>query len=284
MFVRMSRKELYQLCYSWLKKTFDEGEASAMMKILTEYLKWPPADKFDAQTTEEEYKLATGIIERLCKHEPIQYITGTSWFYNMEFDVNPSVLIPRPETEELVHEAINFLKTLECPRILDIGTGSGCIPITIAKKTVACCVMSVDVSEHAISTAQSNAIKLKADVHLIEMDFLNEANWPDLLKFDCIISNPPYIPLSSKTKLEKNVVEYEPGLALFVEDDKPLLFYEAIMKFGKTHLEDKGRIFVELNQDLAEETKELFDRNGYTTTIKKDINDNPRILIATRSR
>jgi len=284
MFVMMTRKELYQYCFEGISNIHSDGEASAMSKLLAEKLGWKPAKLKDDMVVEnEEIEFINEAISRISKHEPIQYITGNAWFCNMLFDVNPSVLIPRPETEELVAEAIKFLNGLDCPRIIDIGSGSGCIPVSIAKKIEACCIVSVDVSDKAIETAVQNADKLKAHVHFITMNFLDENNWSEFDRFDCIISNPPYIPENEKARLDKNVAEYEPSLALFVKDGNPLLFYEAILKFAKSHLSGRGKIFLEVHQDHAPGTKQLFEKNNFTAEIKKDINRNERMLIATRS-
>ncbi len=217
-------------------------------------------------------------IDRLINHEPIQYIIEKSWFYRHEFKVNKNVLIPRPETEELIQHIIKN-NSSENPSIIDIGTGSGCIAISL-KKDITCQVTAIDISEQALSIADYNANKLEADITFKSINFIDESKWNNLGYYDIIVSNPPYIKNKEQSEMHKNVLEYEPHLALFVEDDDPLLFYRKIAMFGKSNLNPNGYIYVEINDSLGEETTNLFQEYQYNTAIYKDLQGKERIIVA----
>ena len=219
------------------------------------------------------------ITSRLKNNEPVQYILNEAWFYDLPFYVNKAVLIPRPETEELVDWIIKENMN-SAPTILDIGTGSGCIPVILKRKIFKSEVFSCDVSEAALSVAEKNARKHKTEITFLHLNFLEDNNWKQLPTTDIIVSNPPYIPLKDKETMQKNVVEYEPGTALFVEDNDPLIFYNAIAKAGKMLLKENGQIYVEIHEDLGYETTELFNSNGYSTTLKKDMQGKNRFVKA----
>ena len=212
------------------------------------------------------------------KHEPIQYITGKAWFYQYIFNVNQHVLIPRPETEELVQNIIQD-NQLNCPSIIDIGTGSGCIPISL-KKNMEAEITAIDISYEALSVATKNAKELSASIHFKQLNFLDESNWDELSCYDIIVSNPPYIRKKEKESMYNNVLNHEPHLALFVEDNNPLIFYEKIARFGNTHLKNQGTIWVEINEALPNETKYVFEKEHYTTLIYNDLQGKSRILKA----
>ncbi|MBI3882925.1 MAG: peptide chain release factor N(5)-glutamine methyltransferase [Sphingobacteriales bacterium] len=163
-------------------------------------------------------------LHQLLLHKPIQYILGEAWFYNMKLQVNEHVLIPRPETEELVEAVINDHKEKTSLQIIDIGTGSGCIPIALEKHLPAATIHALDFSEPALSIAKDNSFEHNAEIDFIQLDFLDETTWKTLGMFDVIVSNPPYIPLHEKKGMNKNVTSYEPHSALFVPDEQPLLF------------------------------------------------------------
>jgi release factor glutamine methyltransferase len=193
-------------------------------------------------------------------------------------------LIPRPETEELVDWVVECSKSkLAGNRVLEIGTGSGCIAIAIKTALPANSLTALDISEPALAIARKNAERLKTPIQFLASDFLEESNWEALPKYAVIASNPPYIPISEKAKLDKNVTAWEPGVALFVPDNDPLLFYRKIAAFGKKHLEKDGVIFVECHQDFAKATQEMFVAMGYETQLKKDLFDNERMLKAVLS-
>ena len=217
-------------------------------------------------------------IQQVNNHRPIQYILGECQFYGRTFAVSEDVLIPRPETEELVREVIHYCKQQRRPlRIIDIGTGSGCIPITLALESKDTEVYATDVGENALTIAKLNAQSLHASVQFNLHDILKE----DLMvkKIDVVVSNPPYITHSEKDKMKKNVLQFEPHLALFVPDDDPLLFYKAIAAKSKKVLNDGGLIAVEINEQSGNNVATLFSDTGFTSVeVIKDIFGNERIV------
>lgn len=218
------------------------------------------------------------IINRLKRYEPIQYILGETEFYNLPFNVNPSVLIPRPETEELVDW---LLRTEHAPgaHILDIGTGSGCIAIAVKKFRPEVNVTAVDISEEAIKTACRNALLNKVHVDFYVADVRD----PDLFpgrRFDVFISNPPYVRESEKTRMEENVLAWEPEDALFVPDDDPLKQYRMIVALARKNLHSEGWLFLEINEKMGEEIQVLLRGEFRNIEIENDINGKPRMVRA----
>jgi len=280
-----SLQEAFQQLRQKLAACYDESEATAMAHELLEHI----TGKNKLQRLTEKTTLLTAGQEasftaaenRLLLGEPLQYVTGIQWFSGNPFFVNSHVLIPRPETQELVDWVIQDRKNRKDTSFLDIGTGSGCIPVTLKLNMPDASVTSCDISKEALEVAQRNAVNLHADVRFIEFDFLDTHNWPALDRFDVIISNPPYIPLAERKSLEKNVRDFEPATALFVPDDDALLFYRQIALFGKTHLTPGGAIYCELHKDYATKTKALFEAMNYEhVTIRKDMHGNDRMLKA----
>jgi len=222
----------------------------------------------------------------LLNHKPLQYVLGFCWFHHLKFSVNDSVLIPRPETEELVSLVINDQKKnseRETPgkiRILDIGTGSGCIPISLKKYLPGAELTAIDLSEKALLVAKENALAHHTEINFIQMDFLDEENWKNLPLFDVIISNPPYIPLGEKEELDKNVTEFEPHIALFVPDEDPLVFYRKIARFGMEHLSNQGRIYLETHAHYARPAADLFRDHYPGVKIKQDFLGRDRMILA----
>jgi release factor glutamine methyltransferase len=221
----------------------------------------------------EDLEFLQKSISDLKKHIPIQYIIGTTEFYGLPFLVNEHVLIPRPETEELVSWIIESLK-IESRKskvhILDIGTGSGCIPISLAKNIPNATVSAIDISLEALKTAKNNAQLNKTDVNFIEKDILNTAELPET--YDIIVSNPPYVRELEKAEMHKNVLAHEPHLALFVTNENPLLFYDKIAELAKKHLSKNGNLYFEINQYLGYETIELLKQKGFSNIeLRKDI-------------
>ena len=232
------------------------------------------------QLNNKNIKQLSDAFSQLLQHKPIQYVLGEAWFYHLKYKVNENVLIPRPETEELVEMVINSRKSLITdPHILDIGTGSGCIAIAIKKNMPAAVVSAIDVSEAALTVAKENAKQHNTAINFIQMDLLDESTWGQLPQYHVIISNPPYIPKKEKDNLAKNVVDYEPHLALFVPDKDPLLFYNKIAALGRSHLNSNGKIYLEVHEDLAKEAKALFDKHYSYAEIKKDMFGRERMLI-----
>jgi len=219
------------------------------------------------------------ILHRINSYEPVQYILGKADFYGLTFDVDPSVLIPRPETEELVRLAIRALqsRTSTGQRVLDIGTGSGCIPIAVKRAHPNSEVFATDNSENALNVARQNAKNLRADITFLHHDILT--NEIPLQRLDIIISNPPYISVKEKSTMSKNVLDYEPHGALFAPEDDALIFYRAIGSKAKTALLPNGLLFVEINERFGAEVRRLFESQGFLNAeIHKDLSDKDRIV------
>ncbi len=229
--------------------------------------------------TAKEQNSINEALKELIQQKPIQYVLGEADFYDLKFKVNEYTLIPRSETEELVHKIIAECRNLS-PRILDIGTGSGCIPIVLAKHINGASISSVDISEEAIAVARQNAVNNSVNVEFLHRDILN---WEvdEWKKYDIIVSNPPYVCNSEKAAMSNNVLAYEPHTALFVEDDNPLIFYIAIADFAKKYLNDKGKIYLEINENLGQETLQMLADKGFSNLqLLKDMNGRDRIVIA----
>nr|WP_287935613.1 peptide chain release factor N(5)-glutamine methyltransferase [Algoriphagus sp.] len=230
----------------------------------------------------EKDTLPSGLIhdfERLKLGEPIQYILGHGPFYGREFEVTQDTLIPRNETEELVHLIIK-----ENPgignKILDIGTGTGCIPITLFLEMKEAKVYGLDVSERALEVARRNAKKLHAVVNFLNCDILSDH--PAISELDLLVSNPPYVPQKDQSEMHRNVVDFEPHLALFVPDEDPLIFYRVIGEKGKSLLKKGGRLYFEIYEKAAKEIKELLEKQGYDrVTVHSDLNGKERMITAT---
>ena len=218
-------------------------------------------------------------LTQLLQNKPVQYVLGEAWFYKMRLKVNEHVLIPRPETEELVQWIVDDISSSESKQIVDIGTGSGCIAIALKKELPTSTIMALDVSKEALKLARENASLQKATIQLKEINFLNPSSWTTLPAFNIIVSNPPYIPAGNKTKLAKNVVDFEPHIALFVDED-PLIFYSSIARFALTHLTPGGSIYLEVHEDFANEVKTTFNEQKLECVIRKDIFGRDRMVKA----
>lgn len=216
------------------------------------------------------------IVKDLKKHKPLAYILGEWEFYGLPFKVNEHTLIPRPETEELVQLILDENNN-ENASILDIGTGSGCIAIAFKKNRPNASVSAFDVSIQALETAKNNALLNDVAIHFQEIDILTTKQLKT--NYDLIVSNPPYIPLKDMNEMDKNVTDFEPHLALFVEDNNPLIFYKAIAELAKKHLTNHGKLYVEIHEKLGDKVKALFESIGFKeVVIVKDINEKDRIV------
>ncbi len=278
--------KLYNQFREELEKIYPAGEAGAITAMVFEHAGLSKTTLRAGATDELDtgwWLKMTGWLEQLKKGVPVQYVLGHAWFYHLTFKVSPAVLIPRPETEELVKHALEFLKEVKKPVVLDIGTGSGCIAVAVKKNNPAVMVSAVDISNEALNIAKENAAANEVTINFTELDFLDHSSWDQLGICDCIISNPPYIPLQEAVLLDKNVTEHEPHSALFVPNDQPLLFYEAIAAFATEHLGENGKIFVETHEDLAEKVAAVFLTKGFTAFILKDIFGKQRFVKAGRS-
>ena len=220
------------------------------------------------------------IVNRLLQHEPIQYILGETEFYGLKFHTSPEVLIPRSETEELVDWIISEAND-GCKSMLDIGTGSGCIPIVIDKNTCMDRIDGWDISEDALQIARKNALRNDSKVHFSNHDILDPSGFVEDVKWDVIVSNPPYVLREEASLMERNVLDFEPHLALFVPDSDPLLFYRAIAKFANVHLKIHGSLFFEINEKMGEQTVQLLKESGFDDILtRKDFQGKERMIRA----
>ena len=221
------------------------------------------------------------ILQRLQTGEPIQYILGHTEFYGLPFNVNPSVLIPRPETEELVEWVLNTVGTsqLTTSNILDIGTGSGCIAISLKKNLPRATVSAIDISTKALEKAKQNADLNNVKIDFIHADILNIKSEIEIPKSDIIVSNPPYVTQHDKTQMHTNVTDFEPHTALFVPEDDPLLFYNAIADYALNNLSTTGLLFFEINENLGKQTVELLNSKHFKNIeLRKDMSGRDRMI------
>ncbi len=271
-----------------LRTIYEEGEATQITDWMIEHITGSKKTermlyKNAVLTNEEEIQLLN-YTERLLKHEPVQYVLNESWFFGCKFYVDKNVLIPRSETEELVEWIItNCRFPAKGLKILDIGTGSGCIPISLKRKITTAEIWACDISPGALDVAKRNAASSGTDINFIQLDFLDKEQWQLLSCFDIIISNPPYVPEIDKKEMNSNVLQYEPATALFVPDNDSLVFYKAIVAFGKTHLNKSGSIYVEIHESSGNATMEIFQSAGYTVELKKDMQQKDRMIKATKN-
>lgn len=244
------------------------------------------ADK-DMVLSPEQSEEADQIIERLTNYEPIHYVLGETEFFNLKFKVNPDVLIPRPETEELVEWVSDDLKFVESSsdsaeqnvKILDIGTGCGCIPVALKKHHPKAQISAMDVSAEALVVAKENGVLNQTDVGFFQDDILNPK--ADERKWNIIVSNPPYIPLDEKVDIDKQVKSYEPHVALFSPTEEPLLFYHSIAKYALQHLEPDGKIYLETHKNLSRDVAMLLGEYGFKDVIiRTDMSGNERMVRA----
>lgn len=225
----------------------------------------------------------TEILNRLLTNEPIQYILGETEFYGLKFTVTPDVLIPRAETEELVDWIISE-ETTYCKSLLDIGTGSGCIPIAIDKNSDIGKVDGWDISEQALQIARSNAIRNDSKVVFSHQDIFAPTGMTDLSQWDVIVSNPPYVLMEESGLMERNVVDFEPHVALFVPDHDPLIFYRAIARFAAVHLLLHGSLYFEINEAMGEQTTKLLEESGFQDIqIRRDLQGKSRMIKARKA-
>lgn len=267
-----------------LKNIQDEQEIESFFFIITEYLhnlkRVDVALNPNFELSEDEVQKWNAILADLQQEKPIQYITGEAWFYGLKFEVNEKTLIPRPETEELVEWIIESQKLKvqsQKLEILDIGTGSGCIPISLKANLPQVNVSAIDVSEKALEMSKRNAELNNVEVNFIQNNILEVGDLNQ--HFDIIVSNPPYVRNLEKEEIKKNVLDYEPHLALFVEDIDALLFYRKISQLALKNLSPNGLLFFEINQYLGKETVELLQNLGFKNIeLRKDMFGNDRMI------
>jgi release factor glutamine methyltransferase len=280
----MSIELAYQQLAQQLETLYEKREASNIANWVIEHItglkRMDRIIQKNASLTPEQELELTEKTSLLLTAQPVQYVLGEAWFAGNPYFVDASVLIPRPETEELVEWILTDDLIKNFRHFLDIGAGSGCIPITLKLKKPHAFVLSFDISKEALAIAQINATKLNADVHFMEVDILDETRWHNFPIFDCIVSNPPYIKDTERSSMAKHVTEFEPSLALFVRDEDPLVFYRKIALFALDHLEAHGNIYLEINEALGKEVLTLYEGLGYTTELRKDLSGRDRMVKA----
>ena len=281
----MNLKDLKIYFITELSPVFELSEIDVLFYRLVEHqLSLSKIDvilKSDFEVKSENQLFFKSAIQELKEEKPIQYIIGSTDFYGLSFKVTEATLIPRPETEELVDWIMKDHSDKNKLSILDIGTGSGCIPICLAKNLPKGSISTLDVSEEAIKVAQENSKMNEAVVEFINDDILTYSS--DSNKYDVIVSNPPYVRHLEKPEIKKNVLAYEPHLALFVEDSDPLIFYRKIAEFAIENLTNNGVLYFEINQYLGQETVNLVKSYGFTSVeLRKDLSGNDRMLKASR--
>lgn len=265
-----------------LYSIYGEGEANSIARIVFE----DAFKMYDLASQRKFPKEHLGYLNeiqgRLIQHEPVQYILGEADFYGYKFKVNPDVLIPRQETEELVFWIKNTVEELfrkNVIKMLDVGTGSGCIPISLKKLLQNVEVHALDISQGAIKIGKENALRNKVEINFLHQDILDTAGWESLPEFDIIVSNPPYIPYRESDLMPENVKQFEPHLALFVENEDPIIFYKMIAKFAKRNLRKGGFLFFEINEFNAPEVLSMLQNNGFTEVIlKQDLDGKDRMI------
>ena len=280
----MNLSELEELFEIELEPIYDANESRALFSLAAEQVLGVRPLKLKLTNTDQvsfinEQKILS-ILNDLMMGKPIQHILEEAHFYGLVFKVNASVLIPRPETEELVDWIIQELRTRPDKKfqILDVGTGSGCIPIALKKNLPDTEITSIDVSAKALDVATENADKMGASVNFIEADILDFSTDS---QFDIIVSNPPYITPKEKIQMHENVLAYEPHLALFVTEEDPLVFYKAIANLALNTLASGGRLFFEINSFLGPETVQMLSEKGFSLVeLRKDIQGNDRMIKA----
>ncbi len=290
----MKIKELKKYFVDSISELYPSEEVQSFFNLLAEkHLEMSRIEivlNSDTSISEAKITKFNKAIQRLKNFEPIQYIIGETEFYGLPFKVDKNVLIPRPETEELVSwvlESVSVISDIERSRnelssILDIGTGSGCIPISIASKLPKPNITALDISKKALEVAKQNAKLNKVNINFIEADILNDKAWNlefKNLEFDVIVSNPPYVRELEKEQMKPNVIDHEPATALFVKDEDPLLFYRKIAIFCQQYLKEKGTLFFEINEYLSNGVCEMLTIEGFKNIeVKKDIFNKNRMV------
>jgi release factor glutamine methyltransferase len=281
-------REVFALFKQTLNAVYDANEIEALTLLIINEISGSSKAQIKAfpekEITIEQAKRLNEILSRTKTGEPVQYILGYTEFYGLPFNVNPTVLIPRPETEELVEWVLTSVNDKHSKAsILDIGTGSGCIAISIKKNLPGASVSAIDISTGALDTAKQNTQLNGVDVDFIQADILNFKSEIEDPKFGIIISNPPYVTLYDKTQMHTNVTDFEPHSALFVPEDDPLIFYRAIANFALVNLVENGLLFLEINESLGKETVELLESKGFKAIVlRKDMSGRDRMIRGTK--
>lgn len=271
----------------WIENELADGheiaECAAISRtLLLHHFNEEPKNWLKIQQTvipPSHISLLTEQIKRLQQHEPLQYVLAEAWFCNLNFTVGPGVLIPRPETEELVEWVTSHCRfPIQQLSLLDIGTGSGCIAIALKRRIRAATVWAIDKSTNALDIAKNNARRLGTPISFKEMDILDETQWENLPAFDLIISNPPYIPVEEKVEMAKQVLDFEPPMALFAINNDPLLFYKKITSLFLLKKNKGAQLFFELNPKYALAIAQLFQESGLQVELKMDMQGKNRMI------
>lgn len=284
--MRATRAEILRFISQQIEHLYDQRERMNIARMVAAALSGESEMKYLVEGAEvvEIPELESKVME-LSEGRPVQYVIGHSEFCGLDIEVKEGVLIPRPETEELVAWAIEKSSGIEQSRILDICTGSGCIALALADRLRGASVTAVDISDEALEIARRNEERLQLGVEFIKDDAL--AHLPQLegRKFDVIVSNPPYIPISERESMHVNVVNFEPSIALFVADNDPLIFYREIALTAKQMLAENGYLLFEIHQPLAQQTVEMLQELGYDAVeLRNDCFDKPRMICSQLSR
>lgn len=282
----MTNYELEKRVIEAIQPLYGQVEARSIQRFLFScYADIEPARYLLLRMEEADKFLEKNVLDalpQLAEYIPVQYVTGKTWFCGHEFYVKSGVLIPRPETEELVMMIIKKISHRKDLQLLDIGTGSGAIAISLAISLSDVQITAIDISNIAIEVSNKNAVSNKADVKFIQADILNENCWSEFSRFNLIVSNPPYVKQSERSSMKRNVLDYEPELALFVEDSDPLSFYRKISEFALQHLEPKGELWFEINETEGENINNMLINLGFSNIqVYKDINYKNRFVCAT---
>lgn len=255
-----------------LNKIYSESEAKAIEQLLLDFI--------EEQDNTDQIHAAERVLRQVVDQTPVQYIIGKTWFSDFEVMLNEHVLIPRPETDELVHWILQEEQSERHNEVWDIGTGSGCIALALKRHAPNWQVMASDSSEKSLACAQANAERLGLQIQWHLHDILLDP-YPGDGKLDIIVSNPPYILKSEKIHIDAHVL-LEPHAALFVPEDDPLIFYKKIEEWGQTHLTEQGKIYFEVHSAYAIETEKMLQERGWTTELRKDMHGNWRMLCCIR--
>ncbi len=275
----MTIQEASSRLFKVLSNYYDEGEAQSLVRIILEdafHLKRPfPERSF----SKGELARLNAILSAIPSGKPIQYILGSARFFELNFFVNPAVLIPRMETEELIAWMLEDHPERSELKVLDIGTGSGCIPISLKRNRPEWKVWALDISPSALEVAKSNAKRHQTNITFLILDILEPSNWVEMSEFECIVSNPPYIPPSEQGIMGASVLDFEPEIALFTPEHAPLLFYDTISRFAREKLVAGGSLYFECNERNAEKVGDLLKSYGFAkVTLQKDINGKIRMV------
>lgn len=285
----MTISQAYRQLQYQLSEIYDERESSNIANLVIEHITgFTKANRImnkNIPLSESQHVIYADYAKQLLKHKPVQYVLHESWFAGMKFYVTEDVLIPRPETEELVQWIISDYESYKISRqplsILDIGTGSGCIAVALKKKLHDAEVTAIDISEKALTVASNNATVNNTPATFIQQDITQKTKWGLLPQFTIIASNPPYIRKSEAAEMQVHVTDYEPHEALFVPDDNAILFYTVIAEFARAHLQPSGKLYFEIHEQAAEKVCSILSENNFTgITVKKDMQGKNRMVRA----